>query len=740
MSTNEKIKPAHLDRNAYVYVRQSSATQVQHNRESTRRQYKLVDRALELGWPRDRVKVVDEDLARSGSGHVQRDGFTKMTAEVALGQVGLILSIEVSRVARNNADWYRLLDLCGVTDTLIGDEDGLYHPGMFNDRLLLGLKGTMAEAELHVIRARLEGGIRNKAQRGELRRGLPAGFVWGEEEGQVLFHPDQAVTGAIRTVFEKFLEMGSARQVWLWFRSEKLSFPQQCSGLKEIRWVTPAYTAIHHILTNPVYAGAYTYGKTRQERYVDENGDLRKRLRRLPQSQWAVLIKDHHPGFIDWETYEMNQTRLKQNTHPRPHEAGGAVREGAALLQGIATCARCGRHLNVYYQGRNATPGYYCPSSNLANGRAEWCMRVGGARIDKAVSVAFLETVAPAGIQAALQAQEMIEAEHDSALAQWRLQVEQARYQAQKAERRYQTVEPENRLVARTLEAEWEKRLKELASAESELTRREQQRAPQLTAEQRAGIHRLGADLQHVWDAPSTTGRDRKEVLRTLLEEVMIAVNRDQAQAHLTLRWRGGMFTEIDVELWHPRDLVVRTEEDTIDLIRRLAVHYQDGAIAGILNRQSRKTARGLPFTANRVSSLRQHWNIACFRASSSPPEGETVTVEKAAQLLGVAASTVHRWINDGFIAAEQITAGAPWRIRMNDAIKSRFVESTPEGYLPMIEATKILGVTRQTVLQRVKRGELEAVHVCRGRRKGLRIRVLPNQTELFDSSSSEEV
>jgi len=742
MSTNGKIKPTHLDRNVYVYVRQSSATQVQHNRESTRRQYNLVDRAVELGWPKDRVKVVDEDLARSGSGHVQRDGFTRMTAEVALGQVGLILSIEVSRVARNNADWYRLLDLCGVTDTLIGDEDGLYHPGMFNDRLLLGLKGTMAEAELHVIRARLEGGIRNKAERGELRRGLPVGFVWGEQDGQVLFHPDQAVTGAIRAVFEKFAEVGSARQVWLWFRSEGLSFPQQCNGLEEIRWVTPTYTVIHHVLTNPGYAGAYTYGKTRQERYVDRNGNLRKRLRRLPQSQWAVLIKDHHPGFIDWETYEMNQARLKQNTHPRPHEAGGAVREGAALLQGIATCARCGRRLNVYYQGRNATPGYYCPSSNLANGRGEWCMRVGGARIDAAVATAFLEAVAPAGIQAALQAEEMLEAEHDSAVAQWRLQVEQARYQAQSAERRYRSVEPENRLVARTLEADWEKRLDELAAAEAELTRREQQRPEQLTAEQRADIHRHGEDLHQAWEAPSTTDRDRKELLRTLLEEVMIAVNRDQDQpeAHLTLRWRGGMFTEIEVTLWHPRDSVVRTDEDTVDLIRRLAVHYPDDAIAGILNRQGRKTARGLPFTANRVGSLRQHWNIPCFRPSDSPREGEPVTVAKAAELLGVAPSTVHRWINDGFIAAEQLTPGAPWRIRMNQEVQSRFVESTPEGYVPMIEATKILGITRQTILQRVKRGELEAVHVCRGRRKGLRIRVLDNQPGLFESNSSDGV
>lgn len=740
MSSNDKIKQSHLDRSAYVYVRQSTAAQVQRNRESTLRQYKLADRATDLGWPKERVRVIDEDLARSGSGSVERDGFTQMTADVALGQVGLILAIEVSRVARNNADWYRLLDLCSVTDTLIGDEDGLYHAGLFNDRLLLGLKGTMAEAELHVIRARLDGGIRNKAARGELRRGLPVGLVWGEEDGDVLFHPDEAITGAIRTAFEKFSEIGSVRQVWLWFRSEGLLMPQQTIGLSEIRWVAPTYHAIYQILTNPVYAGAYTYGKTRQERYVDETGRLRKRVRKLPQAEWAVLIKAHHKGFIDWDTHEMTLARIKQNAHPRRHEAGGAVREGAALLQGIATCASCGRGLNVYYQGSNSTPGYYCPGNHIINGRGQWCMRVGGARIDKAVSAAFLEVVAPAGMQAALQAEELIETEYDSAVAQWQLQVEQARYQTERAERRYRSVEPENRLVARTLEAEWEKQLAELTTAEAELARREHQRPQRLTDEQRDGIHRMGADLNRVWEAPTTTARDRKELLRSLLEEVKIAVNRPEARADLTLRWRGGMFTEIDVPLWHPRDSVVRTDEETVDLVRRLAALYPDAKTAGILNRQGRKTAYGLPFTTTRVAGLRQNWKIPGFRRSKTPPDGEPVTVEGAAKILGVVPSTVHRWLQEGFIAGEQITPGAPWRIRINEAVKAHFVETTPEGFVPMVEATKLLGVTRQTVLQRVKRGELEAVHVTHGRRKGLRIKVVDNQPSLFDSVSAEGV
>jgi DNA invertase Pin-like site-specific DNA recombinase len=721
MSEHPKITAAHLQRRAFVYLRQSTPGQVLRNRESTDRQYGLVKTAQKLGWSREQVEIVDEDLGVSAAGTADRSGFDHMTAEVALGRAGVVLGIEVSRLARNNAEWYRLLDLCGVTDTLVGDEDDLYHPGLFNDRLLLGLKGTMSEAELHVLRARLLGGIRNKAERGELRRGLPVGLVWGEGDGEVLFHPDEAVTGAIRTVFERFAEMGSARQVWLWFRSEELLFPLRSNHYDEIRWMAPTYTKIHQVLTNPVYAGAYVYGKTRQERYVDEGGKVRKRIRRLPQSQWAVTIRDHHEGFIDWQTFEANQARIAANTRPRAHEPGGAVREGAALLQGIATCGRCGRKLSVYYAGRNSTPGYHCSGDTIVNGRGEYCLRVGGGRIDEAVASAFLAALAPAGLSAALHAAEQLEADHDTTLAQWRKQVERARYEAQRAERRYRAVDPDNRLVARGLEAEWEKCLAALQTAEAELARREQQRPRALSHDERTAILALGADLDRVWSAPSTTDRDRKELLNTLLEEVIVAIDRDKHQAHLTLRWRGGLISDLDLALRRPQ-APVRTAEETIDLVRRLAIHYPDAVIAGILNRQGRTTATGLRFTANRVSSLRTHWGIARFEPSEAP-QGELVTVQQAAQLLGVAVSTLHRCLNDGVIAGEQDTLGAPWRIRMTDELRERFVEQPPEGYVPIVDAMRILGVSRQTVLQRVKRGELEAVHVSRGRRKGLRIK-----------------
>ena len=513
MSDAAKITSSQLGRRAFVYVRQSSSAQVESNRESTDRQYGLVERAVELGWHRSQIQVVDEDLGVSGAGLVERTGFAHMTAEVALGHVGLVLGLEVSRLARNNADWYRLLDLCGATDTLIGDADGLYHPGLFNDRLVLGLKGTMSEAELHVLRARLEGGIRNKAARGELRRGLPIGLVWGEDDGEVRLHPDEAVTGAIKTVFERFAELGSARQVWLWFRFQGLNFPSQSNPSEEIRWLTPTYTKIHHVLKNPVYAGAYVYGRTRQERHIDESGKVRKRLRRLPRSEWAVLIPDHHEGFIDWETFESNQIRLAANTRPRPHEPGGAVREGTALLQGLATCGRCGRKLGVFYSGRASAPGYHCSGDNIANGRGEHCLRIGGRQIDHAVASAFCASLVPAGLEASLKAAQQLDADHDTALAQWRLQLEQARYEAQRAERRYRAVDPDNRLVTRGLEAEWERCLRAVEAAGEQLARRQRRRPQQLSPEQRAAVLSLGTEVGRVWGAPTTTDRDRKELL-----------------------------------------------------------------------------------------------------------------------------------------------------------------------------------------------------------------------------------
>lgn len=740
MSDHTKITATHLARKALVYVRQSTTTQMERNQESTDRQYRLVERALDLGWAREQIIVIDEDLGRTGSGTVERTGFDKMASEVALARIGIIFGLEVSRLARNNADWYRLLDLAGMTDTLIGDADGLYHPGLFNDRLLLGLKGTMSEAELHLIRARLIGGIRNKAARGELRCMLPVGFVWGDNEGEIKFHPDESVTGAIRNVFARFAEMGSARRVWLWFRSEGLQFPLRVNGMKEMQWTTPTYWKIHEVLTNPVYAGAYAFGKTHNQRYLDGTGRIRNRVRHLPQNQWRFFIRDHHEGFIDWQAHERNQERLASNTRPQSHKAGGAVREGAALLQGIATCGRCGRKLNVMYTGKNSAPGYYCMGTSLVEGRGQRCLQVGGCQIDNAVANVFLKEMNPAGIEAAIIAEASIQADHDAAIAQRRLEVERARYEALKAERRYQSVDPENRLVARGLEKDWEKRLQELNHAEAELALRESVRPTFLTAADKEKLGALGSDISKVWSASTTTDRDRKELLRTVLEEVSINIDRKSQQYNLTLRWRGGAITDLALELTR-RNPPLRTSEDTVELIRRLATHYPDQMIAGILNRQGKRTATGERFTTNGVCNLRRSWKIPKYETTTTSVDGELVTIEKAAAILGVAPSTVHRWLAEGFMVGEQLTPGAPWRIKVTDELRARMVEQAPDGYVSMLKATKLLGVTRQTIMQRIKRGELEAVHIRHGRANNLRIKVsqdaVIDQLRLFDERKS---
>jgi len=739
MSEAAKVSGSHRSRGAVIYVRQSTLAQVERNTESRARQLDLVTRAGELGWPAGSIRVV-EDQGVSASVTGQRDGFESLVAEVALGQVGIILALEASRLARDNAAWYRLLDLAGVCDTLVGDADGVYHPALFADRLMLGLMGIMSEAELHVLRARLTGGIRNKAARGELRRGLPAGLIWGEAPGEILFHPDEAVTGVISAVFGQFAACGSARAVWLWLREEHLRWPLQQAttvsrGLPEITWVEPTYKAVLAALRHPAYAGAYVYGRTRAERYVDGHGRVRTRRRDLPADQWEVLIPGHHDGFIDWDAYQDIQRRLAGNIPPGKGAPGtGAVREGSALMQTLAACGVCGRKAAVYYDGeRKATPGYYCTGGSPGASRGNWHLRVGGAAIDAAVARAFLAALAPAALQACLAAAGQLEAGYDNALDQHRRQLEQARYQAARAERRYRAIDPDNRLVARGLETEWEQALQAQAGAEAELTRREQARPATLTTAERAQVLALGDDLDQVWNAPATTDKDRKQLLRTLLDEVAITVHRDQTEGHaeLLLRWKGGAISALTVPLKRqpPKN---RTGEDTVELVRRLAVHYADSMIAAMLNKQGRTTGTGLSFTTGRVQSLRHHWGIPRYQPSDDPPEGELRTVADAARQFGLAPSTLHRWVADGFVPGEQLTPGAPWRIRMTDTLRALFADDAPAGWLPVREAIRAHGVSRQTLLQRVKRGELHAVHVRTGRAKGLRIEPPPAQTGLF--------
>jgi hypothetical protein len=600
----------------------------------------------------------------------------------------------------------------------------------------------MSEAELHVLRARLDGGIRNKAKRGELRRGLPVGLVWGEDVGQILLHPDEAVTGVIAAVFTRFAACGSVRSTWLWLREEKLKWPLQpaagaTSPAPQVIWVEPTYHAVHTTLTHPAYAGAYVYGRSRTEKYVTPDGDLKTRRRWVGRDEWEVFIPEHHEGFLDWATYLANQERIGGNIRPVAHRPGtGAVREGCALLQHLARCGVCGRKLAVYYDGRHHnTPGYYCTGTgNLVDGKGLRHLRIGGLGIDAAVSQVFLAAMTGDAPAACLAAARQLSDDHDSALEQYRRQVVQARYDATKAERRYLAVDAENRLVAKGLETAWEKALTALNGAEAELARREDQKPTPLTAAQHQQILALGENLGVVWSAPTTTDRDRKELLRTLLTEVTITVDRTADRADLMLRWKGGAITDLTVPLIARKQDRLRTDEDTIDLVRRLAVHYPDAQIAGILNRQNRSTATGLPFTAGRVQGLRHHWNIDCHQPGdpTSANGDQLFTIADAAEELRLPPSTLHRWITEGFIDAEQLTTGAPGRIRLTDQIRALFVDEAPEGWLAMLEATHAHGLPRKTIMKSIKTGDLQAVYIRTGRRKGLRIEPPTPEQALF--------
>ncbi|MFC5357582.1 recombinase family protein [Azospirillum himalayense] len=733
-----KITASHLSRLAVVYLRQSSAAQVEHHRESTRRQYELAHRAHELGWTQERILVVDADLGLSGSGAVARSGFAQLTADVALGRVGLVLGLEVSRLARNNADWHRLIELAGLTDTLIADADGIYHPALFNDRLLLGLKGAMSEAELHVLRARLDGGRRSKAARGALRRGLPVGFIWGEADGEILLHPDESVVHAIRTVFARFAEMGSARRVWKWFCDQGLRFPRRQGEQGDIRWSPPEYSAIYGVLRSPVYAGAYVYGRTRQETVLNETGVCRKRVKHLAREQWPVLIPDHHEGYIDWRSWEANQQRMEQNMPAgacaKRADKAGAAREGQALLQGLALCGHCGRRLRVRYNGRRSVPNYHCVGKLVMEGREAYCLSVGGLRLDDMVARTFLAALEPALLTATIAAAERLESDHEAVLRQGRLDVERAAFAVNRAERRYRAVDPDNRLVARSLEREWEESLAALEAARIEQTRRERERPRLLTPDERARLLTLGPDLATVWQAPTTTRRDQKELLRTLIEDITVTVDRDRKEARLDLRWKGGELSHLELALPRTRSAPVQTDEETVALVRRLAKHHSDDAIASILTLQGRKTARGHRFDAIRVNGLRRRQKIpGAPRTPRAATVDDAVSIRQAADVLGVAPTTLLRHLHDGLIEAEQITPNAPWRIHLNADLKARFFLEPPNGYVPMFTAMTSLGIPRQAMVQKIKAGGLDAVFVTAGRQKGIYIRVIDTHLDLFE-------
>ncbi len=643
-----KVTASHLARNAYLYIRQSTLKQVLHNTESTIRQYDLRGKAIALGWDASQITVIDIDQGHSGASAADREGFQRLVADVGMGRAGIVLGLECSRLARNNADWHRLLEICALTSTLICDEDGLYDPGEFNDRMLLGLKGTLSEAELHFIRARLRGGQLSAARRGELRMGLPVGLAY-DAAGHVTLDPDAGVQQAIRHLFAVFARTGSARTVVAAFQDEKLPFPVRIStGPRkgELAWMPLTHWRVLRTLHNPRYAGAFAYGRRREA--IAANG--KKTFQALPRDQWTALIPGAHPGYITWETYEANQKILLGNAAARGTDrAAGPAREGTALLQGLAICGRCGRRMTVAYHNRGGTevPDYQCMRECISNAGPR-CQTIPGAAADAAIGQLLLETLTPLTLEVALTVQAEIEARAAEADTMRASHVERARHHADLARRRYLAVDPGNRLVAGTLEADWNQALRALQAAQDDYDNATAATAT-LTGTDKARIRALAADFPALWANPATPQRERKRMARLLIDDVTITKT---DRIHLHVRFRGGQTTSLDVPIPPPAWQLRQTKPEALTLLDQLLDDHTDGETAAALNAAGHRSGEGKPFTSPIVLHLRRAHHLPSH-ADRLRARG-LLTMTETADRLGVHITTIKAWRRAGLLTSRK--------------------------------------------------------------------------------------
>lgn len=641
-----KIGADHLRRDAYLYVRQSSLRQVFENTESTKRQYALRDRAVALGWPIERIHVIDSDLGLSGAQAAGRDGFQHLVTEVAMGHAGIVLGLEVSRLARNNADWHRLLELAALSHTLICDEDGVYDPAHFNDRLLLGLKGTMSEAELHVLKSRLQGGILNKARRGELEMALPIGLVYGPD-GRVCLDPDRQIQDIVRLVFDTFRETGSACAVLRRLRAQNILFPRRIRGgigKGELLWGGLDHSRVLEILHNPRYAGAFVYGRRR----CAYNADLKQVQLQVKRENWQVLIRDAHPGYISWDEFERNELTLKRNAVGfSTNLRGAAPREGIALLQGRVLCGRCGSRMRVRYDAREGRqlPYYCCNEGTVRRAESRNCQWVQGTDIDAAISALLLQTVAPAAIEVALAVQNEIAQRVEQAAALRQAQLQRCRYEAELARRRYVKVDPDNRLVADALEADWNERLRQLDSLRREHERQLQADQTLLDEPARQRVVDLAQDFPRVWNDRRTSAMQRKKMLALMIEDVTLVSG---AQVAVHIRWRGGKTQSIAVDKPRPIALVRKTLPQVVQRIDELLETCTDREVAQRMNELGHRNWRGDVFTTKKVTLVRVTYGLKS-RFQRLRERG-MLTSRELAQRFGVCPTTVNHLGRQGIL------------------------------------------------------------------------------------------
>lgn len=684
---NDKIQRTHLERMAVVYLRQSTMRQVHEHRESTARQYNLQQRAIDLGWTPESVQVVDEDLGQSGSSTENRTGFRQLAEDVARCRVGAIFALEPSRFARNSADWHRLLELCGLANVLIADEQGVYAPRDPNDRLLLGLKGQMSEAEQYWMRLRLYGGKLAKARRGDLYIQPPTGYEWDEGSNRLRLDPDEEVRHAVRLVFERFGIDGSSMAVMRYFARNGLRLPARASATGEIQWMPPRATPILNMLKNPLYTGTYVYGR-REERVGLVNGERRRRrITQIPRDAWKACLRDHHPAYISWEQFTMNQEKLNANrTNHKSPDQRGAAREGAALLQGLVLCGRCGNRMTVHYTRKDGVPNYVC---HLAKKRGQsGCWTVPGERADQAVAEAFLSAAQPPEIELSFAVAREADRQAEEIDRQWKLRLDRVRYETQIAERRYKAVDPDNRVVARTLERDWEEKLREAERVEREHVEVRQREKVDLTDDDRAQILALARDLPRVWRASTTTPAQRKNLLRMLVREVSLTpIDVPIRQTRIQILWVTGAVTAIAVDR-PTRAMATATSESAVARIRELvAAGRTTRQIATALNRAGMTTGKGNRWNDAAVQLVRRNNGLQSPAPNVAVPnqrDDGLLSTNGVAARFGVTPHIVRYWVERGLLAPK--AGGGQGRVawyEIDDDTTTRLEAAKAAGYGP---------------------------------------------------------
>ncbi|NEX48828.1 recombinase family protein [Pseudotabrizicola algicola] len=658
MNALSPLPPAILKRKAVVYVRQSTQSQVLHNLESQRSQYDLVNTARRHGF--QQVEVIDDDLGRSASGAVARPGFERLVAWLCAGDVGAVLCLDASRLARNGRDWHHLLELCGLADARVIDQDGVYNPCSPNDRLLLGMKGTISEFELGILRARMLEAARSKAKRGELRINVPIGYIWHRDAG-LGFDPDLRVQEAIRLIFSRFRELKSGRQVLLSLTQDKLSFPRPSEGryMTSFDWTPIRYRNVISVLKNPFYAGIYAYGKSGPRAEIVDGRAHKSYGHGKPMEEWDIFLKDHHEGYIGWEEYERNLAHLATNAHGRK---GGVKsgRGGRALLSGLMSCARCGCRITVTYPGQALSPVYRCDYMNTMLGH-DRCVHFGGSRIDAAIAAEILRVVQPVAIEAAREAERMLTMASEERRRAAELDLQKAQYEAGLAERRYAACDPENRLIAATLERNWEATLQRLEACKMRVDVGE---AP-IVAVEPPDLEGLAEEVATAWNAAGVSARTRQRLVRTLIKDIVADVDEQSREVILTIHWQGGQHSQLRVKKPKPGQHGRVTSEDALTLIRSMAGRWSDSDIAATLNRMSLRTGCDHSWTAKRVSSTRKINGIRAY--ASADKQGGWLTMAEAAEKLGVTHHVIRRLIKEKILPAEQVMRHAPHQIRIVD-------------------------------------------------------------------------